>query len=237
MTRQSPRIYCVTGAGRGIGFALTKALLGRGDAVIATVRSPAGAEALAPLRGPDSSLEIIELDVLDEASLARFGAALDGRPIDVLIANAGAYIGRGGLDDAETDKRAFEATLMTNVWGPFATIRAAAPSLKAAPGSKVAILGSRMGSNALSLGKGNSFPYRASKAAATNLARNLAGALSPDGIAVGVFHPGWVRTEMGGPQADIDVETSVRGLLARIDELDLDRTGCFLDYAGDAIPL
>lgn len=231
----------ITGANRGIGLQLAKEALARGAAVIATARAPDRAEALSALRAGGASLEILPLDVTDDASQAAFAKALSARPVDVLIANAGAYLGHGGLDDPQTDKAAFTETLMTNVYGPFATVRSSMPSLRAARArrglAKIAVIGSRMGSNALTQDKGNSYPYRASKAAATNLARNLAGPLAAEGIAVGVYHPGWVRTDMGGPEADIGVAESAAGLLSRIDALTLARTGLFEDYAGEPIPL
>ncbi len=83
---------------------------------------------------------------------------------------------------------------------------------------------------------GGSYIYRASKAAATNLARNLAIDLKGRGIAVGAYHPGWVRTDMGGPSATVEVEDSAKGLMQRFDALSLATTGVFEDYRGEAIP-
>ena len=83
---------------------------------------------------------------------------------------------------------------------------------------------------------GGAYIYRATKAAVTNLGRNLATDLRAEGIAVGVYHPGWVQTEMGGPGAEIDVATSVAGLMARFAALDLADTGCFRNHDGAPIP-
>ncbi|MCW8842366.1 MAG: short-chain dehydrogenase, partial [Rhodobacteraceae bacterium] len=77
--------------------------------------------------------------------------------------------------------------------------------------------------------------YRASKAAALNLGRNLAVDLEHIRIAVGIYHPGWVRTDMGGAAADIDADESANGLMARFDDLSLKETGCFLSYDGTPI--
>ena len=87
------------------------------------------------------------------------------------------------------------------------------------------------------LAPGGSYIYRASKAAVLNLGRNLAVDLKPRGIAVGIYHPGWVQTEMGGGTADITVDQSVAGLLARFDDLSLVTTGCFETWDGRAHPL
>jgi len=81
---------------------------------------------------------------------------------------------------------------------------------------------------------GGSYIYRSSKAAALNLGRNLATDLEPEGIAVGIYHPGWVRTDMGGAEADIGVDESARGLTARFDALSLETTGCFETWDGRA---
>ena len=86
----------------------------------------------------------------------------------------------------------------------------------------------RAGSNALI--------YRASKAAATNLARSLAIELAPNGIAVGAYHPGWVRTDMGGPSADVSPQESAAGLLTRFEKLDLSNTGIYESYSGEKLP-
>jgi NAD(P)-dependent dehydrogenase (short-subunit alcohol dehydrogenase family) len=87
-----------------------------------------------------------------------------------------------------------------------------------------------MGSNTRNTG--GSLAYRASKAASLNLGRNLANDLAPDGIAVGIYHPGWVRTEMGGDSAEISVEEATSGLVARFAALDLASTGCFQTWDG-----
>jgi NAD(P)-dependent dehydrogenase (short-subunit alcohol dehydrogenase family) len=124
--------------------------------------------------------------------------------------------------------------MMTNVAGVFFAVRAFLPHLKRAARPRIAIVSSVMASTAKA--PGGSYIYRASKAAATNLARNLATDLRPDGIAVGAYHPGWVRTDMGGGSADIDAATSASGLIKRFERLGLDETGTFEDYRGEPIP-
>ncbi|MCI4666250.1 MAG: SDR family NAD(P)-dependent oxidoreductase [Neomegalonema sp.] len=231
-----PQTVCITGAGRGVGLELTRRYLERGDRVLAGVRSPETADALAQLSG---DIEIHRLDVVDEASLAAFSDRLAGAAIDVVIANAGVLFGWGGLEDPAYTAESWRETLMVNVFGPFATAQALAPNLCAAAAAgrapRLAIIASRMGSTAEVIGKGNSYSYRASKAAAVNLARNLAAELKSKGVAVGAYHPGWVRTDMGGAGADISVEESAAGLMARFDALTLARSGVFEDYLGASI--
>jgi NAD(P)-dependent dehydrogenase (short-subunit alcohol dehydrogenase family) len=115
----------------------------------------------------------------------------------------------------------------------FFTVQALLPNLKAASGAKIAILSSLMASSTRAVG--TSYLYRASKAAAANVGNNFASELKPAGIAVGIYHPGWVKTDMGGSGADISVETSAAGLVQRFAQLSVATTGVFEDYAGTAI--
>jgi NAD(P)-dependent dehydrogenase (short-subunit alcohol dehydrogenase family) len=210
----------ITGANRGIGAGLAEAYAARGARVVATSRSgETGAR----------------LDAADPASVAALARELGDAPLDLLICNAGVYLDKG--EDLETGyaPALWAQTFAVNVTGVFLTVQAFLPHLRRAEAGKVAIISSQMGSSAR-LG-GNSLIYRASKAAATNLGLNLAQALAADGIAVGVYHPGWVRTEMGGGTADIGVEESVSGLMARFEALSLATTGVFETWDGRAHPI
>lgn len=222
----------ITGANRGIGRAMAHAYAHQGHHVIGTRRQSDGTGG-GPVNG--GVIDYLAADVLDEASLDELATQLGGRALDTLVLNAGVFIGRGGLDDPDLDRRAWEQVLMTNVFGPFATVRALAPALLRADAPKIAIISSAMGSSEAALSKGSAYAYRASKAAAVNLARNLAAELRPKGVAVGAYHPGWVRTDMGGPGADISVDESAEGLLRRIDALTLETTGVFEDFRGEPI--
>jgi NAD(P)-dependent dehydrogenase (short-subunit alcohol dehydrogenase family) len=223
------RTILITGANRGLGLALARAAAARGDAVIGTARDPGAAADLAAVA------EVHPLDVTDPASCALLAAALGDRPVDLLVCNAGALVGRGGLDDPAYDAEAFRTVLMANVAGPFFTTRALLPALRRASAAKVAVISSMMGSSTAA--KGSAYLYRASKAAATNIALNLAAELRPAGIAVGAWHPGWVRTAMGGQGADISAEESAAGLMARFDALSLATSGVFEDHRGAPIPI
>lgn len=203
----------ITGANRGIGKALADQYRADGHNVTGTAR--------------DNSAEI-QLDVSDNAHHQAMARQLEGQPLDLLICNAGVYLDKGqGLDGYPADMWA--QSFATNVTGVFLTIQALLPNLQAA-GGKIAILSSQMASH--SRAPGGSYIYRASKAAALNLGRNLATDLRVDGIAVGIYHPGWVQTDMGGSSADIHVDEAVSGLIKRFDALSLDNTGCFETYDG-----
>lgn len=209
----------ITGANRGVGAAL-----------LAKYRS-AGLTAVGTSRGADA---LYDLDVTDVESFLALANTLQGMPIENLICNAGVLQDKGwGLDGPYTAST-FADTFAANVTGVFETIRTLLPNVRAANG-KIAIISSQMGSNTLATG-GN-YAYRASKAAALNLGRNLATDLSPEGIAVGIYHPGWVRTDMGGDNAEISMEESANGLFDRIADLNMAKTGCFETWDGQDHPL
>lgn len=207
----------VTGASRGIGAALVDALTHRGTKVIGTSTSGAGGLVPLDLREP-------------EAIEAVIGGPND--PLDLLVCNAGVFHDKG-MDIDDYSAELWAETFAVNVTGTFLCIVAALPRLAAASG-KIAIISSRMGSSEST--SGGSYAYRASKAASANLARNLAMDLRPRGIAVGAYHPGWVRTDMGGTGADISPEEAARGLLDRFDALTLQTSGCFQTWDGRDLP-
>ena len=229
-----PKTTLITGANRGIGLAMARLATKRGDLVLAAARRPGAALALADLARRNRNISVLNLDVTDPEEMAAAAASVDDAPIDLLICNAGQYLARGGLDDPEYTFDAWQTMMMTNVAGIFFTVRAFLSRLIQAEAPKIAIVSSIMASSEQA--PGGSYIYRASKAAATNLARNLAVDLKARGIAVGAYHPGWVRTDMGGSSATVDVEESASGLMQRFDALSLATTGVFEDYRGEAIP-
>lgn len=226
-------VILITGANRGIGFAMARQAAARGDEVIATVRDPESANALRALAQETGRITLRALDVTNEDSIAALAEATK-EDVDLLVLNAGVLNSYGGVDDEAHDAGAWRDVLMTNVAGPFLVTRALLSHVERGQGRRIAIVSSVMGSNERA--SGNAYPYRASKAAAVNVARNLAVELKPRGIAVGAYHPGWVRTDMGGGGADISAEDSAGGLLARFDALSMTTTGVFEDYKGAEIP-
>lgn len=221
--------YLIAGANRGIGLAMTRHTLSLGHAVIATARRPDAATDLKALKG---DLSIRTLDVTDQSSLDAFASATP-ETIDVAVLNAGILNSRGSLESPDHTIEAWRNVLMTNVAGPFLTARAILPNLLRSQSPKIAIISSNMGSSATA--SGTAYSYRASKAGANNVAANLAAELSPRGIAVGTYHPGWVRTDMGGQSADVSAEESAAGLLDRFDALSLETTGVFESYSGKSL--
>ncbi|RED13931.1 SDR family oxidoreductase [Pontivivens insulae] len=217
----------ITGASRGIGAELARRYHARGDRVIATMRSPATADL------PDG-IEKVALDVRSEAGQLAASERIGPIPIDLLICNAGVLHGRGGLTSDGYSEDEWAQTLMTNVAGVFFTIRSFQQHLEATKG-KIAVISSQMGSSTQA--KGSAYSYRASKAAATNLALSLSDELRERGIAIAAYHPGWVQTDMGGASAAISVEDSAVGLMAEFDALSLSTTGSFRQWNGAEMPI
>ncbi|MEM1387555.1 MAG: SDR family NAD(P)-dependent oxidoreductase [Pseudomonadota bacterium] len=213
----------ITGANRGIGRTLFDRYSARGETVIGTSRSPA----------PDESGRWLQLDVTDPQAHCDLSGAMAETRIDLLICNAGVYVDKGEDLDHGFVAKLWADTFAANVTGVFQTVQALLPSLALSDQPRVAIISSRMGSSTNA--SGGSYIYRASKAAVLNLGCNLALDLKPRGIAVGIYHPGWVRTDMGSARADLSVDESVTGLIAQFDALSLDTTGRFLNYDGTPI--
>lgn len=210
----------ITGAGRGIGRALADGCRAAGHEVTGTARDGSGD---------------IALDVSDPAGQAAMVRTLGGRAVDLLVCNAGVYLDKGQVLDGGYPARMWADTFAVNVTGVFLTIQALLPNLRRSAQPKIAIISSQMASQALA--PGGSYIYRASKAAVLNLGRNLAVDLRPQGIAVGIYHPGWVRTDMGGAAAAIDMAEAAEGLMARFDELSPASTGCFRTWDGRDHPM
>lgn len=219
--------WVITGANRGIGLALTRQLTERGEEVIATARNPVEATELVALGG-----RVVPLDVTSEDSVKEFAAALGNGSIDVLINNAGMLVNDalGGLD-FDGMKRTFD----TNAVGPLRVLEAVLRQVKASGGAKVVNISSRMGSIEEN-SSGGAYSYRMSKAALNMAVSSAAIDLKDAGVTVIGVHPGWVQTDMGGPNAQVAVDDSAAALLATIDGLTPSDTGRFLDRDGGAIP-
>lgn len=220
----------ITGANRGVGLNLATHFAERGDRVIATARAPQGAKALAALKERTGRVEVVPLDVTDEAATRQLATSLGSTAIDIVLCNAGIMSSRGSIEDAGHDADEWARVLATNVTGPFLAARYFLPHLKRAKAGKLAIISSIMGTSAEA--SGTVLAYRVSKAAVANLGLNLSAALKPMGVAVGIYHPGWVSTDMGGKSAPVTPQESAKGLVARIDHLSLASTGVFEDYRG-----
>ena len=232
-----PRNTLVTGANRGLGLALVRQLLARGDHVVATCRQPGKATSLNALAGEHPGrLHVLPLDVADPRSRAELVRELplvlgDDAHIDLLINNAGVL--HSGERFGHLDQAVLEDSLRINAVGPFLLAEALAPHL--ADGAKVANLSSVMGSIG-TRGEFRSPSYCASKAAQNMLNVQLARALAARGIVVLALHPGWVRTDMGGEAAELAPDDAAGGLLRVIGDAGPAESGQFLDWRGQPVP-
>ena len=221
----------ITGANRGIGLEFCKQYVADGWNVIACCRKPADASELSKLALQHNNLQIVSLDVSDFAQIDALALQLKDEKIDVLINSAGVYA-RGKFGDINYDEWAesFKINSMALLKMAEAFVAHVAKSqLK-----KMAVLTSKMGSIDDNT-SGESYIYRSSKTAVNMVMKNLSIDLKPYGISVVTLHPGWVQTDMGGPNGLISVQKSVTGLRRVIEDLSLEKTGQFVDYEGKAI--
>lgn len=219
----------VTGANKGIGLEIVRVLSTRGDSVIACCRRPDSADELKSIGG---DVEIVPLDVASDESVAALAESLSGRPIDVLINNAGAMGPKPDKQTAlEMDFDGWADTLNVNVLGPVRVMQALIENLRAARSAKVMTVSSQMG--ALSVDMPFAYAYCSSKAAINKFMKMAAAELQKESIAVGVVHPGWVRTDMGGPKADLSPEESAAGVVRVTDNLTTGNAGGFWRWDGE----
>lgn len=221
----------ITGASRGIGFEFARQYAEAGWAVIATVRSPDSIPVVESIGG---NVRVPLLDVADPASVAILCERMRGMALDVLINNAGVYGPRSPQIGA-VPYTAWQEVMETNVMGAMRVTESFLPHLRAGDRKTIIAMTSKMGSMADNT-SGGQYIYRSSKAALNAVFRSLAIDLAPQGFLVSILHPGWVRTDMGGPRALIDVHESVTGLRRLIDGLTPEDSGRWYDYAGREIP-
>lgn len=208
-----PRIL-ITGANRGIGAALAGAALDLGHDVLATTR--------------DGRNGTIALELADPARIAAQLADLG--PIDILINNAG-IIGPARQSPLDMDFAGFTDTLNVNTLAPLAVTQAVLPGLRESSEPKILTVSSQM--SWMGYRKADRIAYRASKAAVNKVMQGLATLLEPEGIPVALVDPGWVRTDMGGPEATEDPDNVARGILGIAGRLTLKDTGKFFRFTGE----
>lgn len=221
----------ITGANRGIGLELTKQYAEAGWHVLACCREPKTATALNALASNHSNINIYALDVADFKQIDALAQQLHNVAIDVLINNAGVYP-EGRLTDAEVDN--WLNGFKVNSIAPLKMAMAFTRHIAKSQLKKLATLSSKMGSIDDNT-SGGSYMYRSTKTAVNSVMKSLSIDLMAHGIAVVTLHPGWVETDMGGPNALINTQTSVAGLRQVIDHLNLENTGKFIAYDGKEI--
>jgi NAD(P)-dependent dehydrogenase (short-subunit alcohol dehydrogenase family) len=220
----------VTGANRGIGLALATAYAQRGDTVLACCREPTQAAQLHAL-AQSHAVRVLALQVDDAESVAALARQLSSVTLDILINNAGVAGGAlAGQTAAAMDFGAWAKAFAVNTMGPVRVMQAMLEQLQRAPNPKVMSITSQLG--AISLDLTLAYGYSATKAALNKFMRLAAIDLKPQGIAVGVIHPGWVQTDMGGAGAHITPAASAAGIVKVVDSLTLETTGRFWKWDG-----
>ena len=235
------RTVFITGANRGIGLEFVKQYMAQGDVVHACCRRPGGAAELKALEKANRErLHVHALDVTRTEAVQRLAGALAETPIDILINNAGAFGPKADADKdlrqslGHIDEEIVAKVMRVNAMAPLVVAQAFTENVARGTTRKVVAISSAMGS--ITEASGGHYAYRMSKAALNMAMAILARDLAPRGIGVHVLCPGWVRTEMGGPQAPQTVEQSVRGLRALIDAEAVPGLARFQLFDGTPLP-
>jgi NAD(P)-dependent dehydrogenase (short-subunit alcohol dehydrogenase family) len=230
----------ITGANRGLGLGLARLYAKDGAKVFACCRNPEAAEDLSELAS-NGNVIVEALDVADGESVDALKASIGDEPIDILL-NVAGYYGKaivtapGGLQEfGTTDYEEWQTILEINVMGPMRMAEAFVENVAASEQKKIVTLSSILGSIGGNT-SGKIYEYRASKAAVNAIMRSMGIDLKVRGIIAVPMHPGWVRTDMGGPKADIDADASVSGMKQVIDGLSLADAGRFVTYDGGELP-
>lgn len=217
----------ITGAARGIGLELAAQHVAAGDTVIALPRkASASLEALAA--SSDGKLTIHLCDVANDASVRAAAASSGDGAIDVLY-NVAGVTGPMANELEGADWDAWNETFAIMVQGPLRVLQAFLPRM--GKGSKVINVTSQLGASTWPMG--GFYAYAAAKAGLNRLTRSLAIDLKPRGVVLGVVHPGWVQTQLGGPHAQISPEESASGLRKLAVEWTLDDSGEFRKWNGE----
>jgi NAD(P)-dependent dehydrogenase (short-subunit alcohol dehydrogenase family) len=224
----------ITGANRGIGLEFVKQYAQQGWRVFACCRQPENAKALSELAKANADISIFPLDVTDEQAIKRLANQLMNESIDILLNNAGVSI-----DDDENlehvNSTNWLTTMQVNALAPILMSRAFMAQVGRSDKKIIAMMSSKMGSIQDNQ-YGMYYSYRASKAALNAMTVSLAIDLKPRNISLVALHPGWVQTDMGGPNATISAQVSVEGLVNVLSKVSINTSGLFLGYDGENIP-
>jgi len=221
----------ITGAARGIGFELTRQYATAGDRVFAFCRNPAKADSLNRLASENRGIKVMEMDVTRDESVKRAASETGDAPIDVLL-NVAGITGQANPQLESSDWSEWIEVFNTMTMGPLRVLQSFLPHMKA--GAKVMNITSTLGASTWPFG--GYYAYAAAKAGLNRLTRSVAIDLRERGIIVGVIHPGYVQTDMGGPNADITPQESAEGIRKVTSEWTLDRTGDFMSWNGEPHP-
>lgn len=221
----------ITGANRGIGLEFVRQYARSGHKVIACCRNPEKATELNNLAN-QLDISVHQLDITNKGQLQNLKSQLKDQPVDILINNAGIYGNRGQFGNTDPDE--WLKVFHVNSIAPYLVTEALVELVAASNEKKIVAITSKMGSISDN-GSGNSYIYRSSKTALNMVCKSLSVDLQDKGIKVAAIHPGWVQTDMGGPNALISTETSVAGIIKVIAGLTDEKSGGFFNYDGSEI--
>ncbi len=225
----------ITGAARGIGYELAKQYAADGDRVYATCRNPDKADKLnAAARESGGHMTVHRMDVGDMASVKACAAEIGDGAIDILINNAGVWGGLATqvLENMDYDNWAHEINIMA--MGPLRVIQTFLPNVRKSQNPKIVTITSQTSAHAYPKVAG--YSYSSAKAACNRLMTMIARDLKSENIPAYLMHPGWVKTEMAGPVADIEPHESATGIRRTVANASLDDTGKFLTWEGGIHP-
>lgn len=226
----------ITGANRGIGLEFSRQYAEDGWHVLACCRHPDKSDALKELAAQYPELiKIHPLDVADHAQIERLAQTLSKESIDLLINNAGIYPVSDASGFGHTNYAEWMSAFSINTMAPLKMAEAFAKQIARSKQKSIVTITSLMGSIADNSSGGN-YLYRSSKAAANMVVKSLAVDLRQQGITAVAFHPGWVKTDMGGPNAMISTAQSVTRMRQVISSLTLADSGKFFDYECNVLP-
>lgn len=224
----------ITGSNRGIGLELVKQYANDNWHVLACCRSPENATALQELAKSKENISIHPLDVTSSQQISALASELKDMPIDILFNNAGIY-GPYDAHFGNTDNQQWLECFNINTISPIKITEAFVTHVANSQLKTIAAMSSKMGSMSDN-GSGGSYLYRSSKAALNAAMTSAAIDLKPLGIKIGIMHPGWVKTDMGGPNAEISTKECVIQLKKILSELTLETSGSFFEIDGSVIP-
>ncbi len=226
----------ITGANRGIGLEFSRQFAADGWCVLACSRHPEKSDALNKLAAKyPEQITVHALDVADHEQIKRLAQTLANKSIDLLISNAGVYSGPKGCSFGNIDYEAWAYAFLVNTMAPLRMAEAFTPQITRSSKKIIVTITSKMGSVADN-SRGGSYIYRSSKSAVNMVVKSLAIDLRSIGIIAVLLHPGWVRTDMGGPSGLISTKQSVSGMRNVICQLVLADSGKFIAYDGQIIP-
>ena len=224
----------ITGTNRGIGLEFVKHYIKNNEKVIATCRNRNSAKDLLELENTTNNLSLVELDVSNPNSINNFTSKIAGLPIDTFISNAGVS-GPKNIEFGNFDAKEWLDVFNINTIAPLIITQKILKNLRLGKDKKLVFISSKVGSIEDNT-EGGMYIYRTSKTALNQVIKSLSIDLKEENFIVVALHPGWVQTDMGGPNALIDTKTSVRGMTEAIDNLTSKNSGKFYNYDGSAIP-